>query len=157
MLEIYILWGPGDEIRINLLPDANAPELLVTAKKDQPKALLRTVLAKMLPRALVIELQTLLWPAQQETPLAEVPDDELRRIGRGLQAWTLKPAATEGYRTAEVTLRGVDTDELSSQTMECKKHPGLYFIGEVVDVTGHLGGYNFQWAWSSAQAAGQVV
>ena len=157
VLQISSYWSPGDDIRINLLPDEDASELLVAAKTDQPKALLRTILAKMLPRALVIELQTLLWPTLQETPLAEVPDDELRRIGRGLQAWTVKPAATEGYRTAEVTLRGVDTDELSSQTMECRKHPGLYFIGEVVDVTGHLGGYNFQWAWSSAQAAGQVV
>ena len=157
VLQISSYWSPGDEIQLNILPDSNASELLVAAKRDQPKALLRTVLAKVLPRALVIELQTMLWLNHQEMPLAEVPDDELRRIGHGLQAWALKPAATEGYRTAEVTLGGVDTDELSSQTMECKKQPGLYFIGEVVDVTGHLGGYNFQWAWSSAQAAGQVV
>jgi hypothetical protein len=157
VLQVSSYWSPGNEIQLNLLPDANAPELLVAAKRNQPKALLRTVLAKVLPRALVIELQTMLWLNHQGTPLAEVPDDELRRIGRGLQAWALRPAATEGYRTAEVTLGGVDTDELSSQTMECKKQPGLYFIGEVVDVTGHLGGYNFQWAWSSAQAAGQVV
>ncbi len=157
VLQVSSYWSPSNEIRLNLLPDANAPELLVAAKRDHPKALLRTVLAKVLPRALVIELQTMLWLNHQDTPLAEVPDDELRRIGRGLQAWALKPAATEGYRTAEVTLGGVDTDELSSQTMECKKQPDLYFIGEVVDVTGQLGGYNFQWAWSSAQAAGQVV
>ncbi len=157
VLQISSYWSPGDELRINLLPDSDASELLIAAKKTQPKALTRTILGNVLPRALVIELQAMLWPVYEEVPLAEVPDDELRRIGGALQAWTLKPASTEGYRTAEVTLGGVDTDELSSQTMECKKQPGLYFIGEVVDVTGHLGGYNFQWAWSSAQAAGQVV
>ena len=79
------------------------------------------------------------------------------RIGETLNAWSVRPAATEGYRTAEVTLGGVDTNELSSRTMESKKVPGLYFIGEVVDVTGHLGGFNFQWAWSSAHAAGMAV
>lgn len=157
VLQISSYWSPGDEIRINLLPDTDASELLIAAKRIQPRALTRTILCNVLPRALVIELQAMLWTGHEEVPLAEVPDDELRRIGRGLQTWVIKPAATEGYRTAEVTLGGVDTDELSSQTMECKKHPGLYFIGEVVDVTGHLGGYNFQWAWSSAQAAGQVV
>jgi hypothetical protein len=157
VLQISSYWSPGDELRINLLPDTDASDLLVAAKRTQPKALPRTILANVLPRALVIELQAMLWPTHQEVPLAEMPDAELRRIGRELQAWVIKPAATEGYRTAEVTLGGVDTDELSSQTMECKKHPGLYFIGEIVDVTGHLGGYNFQWAWSSAQAAGQVV
>ena len=90
-------------------------------------------------------------------PLAELADDRLREIATRLQSWSIKPAATEGYRTAEVTLGGVDTNELSSKTMESNQHPGLFFIGEVVDVTGHLGGFNFQWAWSSGQAAGQVV
>jgi predicted flavoprotein YhiN len=89
--------------------------------------------------------------------LTEIPDDALRAIATNLTAWELKPAATEGYRTAEVTLGGVDTNELSSRTMESKKQPGLYCIGEVVDVTGHLGGFNFQWAWASGDAAGQVV
>ena len=90
-------------------------------------------------------------------PLAEIPGDDLRQVANLLHDWSLRPAATEGYRTAEVTLGGIDTDELSSKTMECKRQPGLYCIGEVVDVTGHLGGFNFQWAWASAQAAGQVV
>jgi predicted flavoprotein YhiN len=99
----------------------------------------------------------LFWPEQQELVLADFTDDRLRGIAVKLQSWSIKPAATEGYRTAEVTMGGVDTNELSSKTMESKQHPGLYFIGEVVDVTGHLGGYNFQWAWSSGQAAGQVV
>jgi predicted flavoprotein YhiN len=97
------------------------------------------------------------WPAYAGIRLSEIPDDVLRNVGSNLNNWALKPAATEGYRTAEVTLGGIDTAELSSRTMESKQHPGLYCIGEVVDVTGHLGGFNFQWAWSSAHAAGQVV
>jgi len=97
------------------------------------------------------------WPDQAEIRISELPDELLRKVGKQLNNWELKPAATEGYRTAEVTLGGIDTDELSSRTMESKQHPGLYCIGEVVDVTGHLGGFNFQWAWSSAQAAGQVA
>ena len=89
--------------------------------------------------------------------LAELRNDFIEQVGHQLNAWTVRPAATEGYRTAEVTLGGVDTDELSSRTMEAKKVPGLYFIGEVVDVTGHLGGFNFQWAWASGYAAGNAV
>ena len=92
-----------------------------------------------------------------ETPLGEISNGSLARIAGDLQHWLVKPAATEGYRTAEVTLGGVDTNELSSQTMEAHKQPGLFFIGEVVDVTGHLGGFNFQWAWSSGHAAGLAV
>ena len=111
----------------------------------------------MLPRALVLELESLWWPTLADTPLAEMRDATLREVAASLHGWVLRPAATEGYRTAEVTLGGVDTDELSSRTMESKRQPGLYCIGEVVDVTGHLGGFNFQWAWSSAHAAGQVA
>ena len=156
-LQLSSYWRPGDEVRLNLLPEHDAHALLRSAKVALPKALLRTVLADLLPRALVLELQQLWWPAESETSLAEIPDEFLRTIAGRLHDWVLKPAATEGYRTAEVTLGGVDTHELSSRTMESKRCPGLYCIGEVVDVTGHLGGYNFQWAWSSAQAAGQVV
>jgi predicted flavoprotein YhiN len=110
-----------------------------------------------LPRALVLELQALWWPAEVDKVLAEISDQVLRSVAGNLNGWTMKPAATEGYRTAEVTLGGIDTHELSSRTMESKRQPGLYCIGEVVDVTGHLGGFNFQWAWSSAQAAGEFV
>jgi predicted Rossmann fold flavoprotein len=156
-LQLSSYWRPGDEVRLNLLPERDAHALLRSAKVAQPKVLLRTVLADVLPRALVLELQQLWWPAVAETSLAEVPDEFLRTIANWLHDWVLKPAATEGYRTAEVTLGGIDTDELSSRTMESKRQPGLYCIGEVVDVTGYLGGFNFQWAWSSAQAAGQVV
>ena len=103
------------------------------------------------------ELQTLWWPMQAETSLAEFTDHQLRAIGDKLNQWLVKPSATEGYRTAEVTLGGVDTDGISSKTMEAKRHAGLFFIGEVLDVSGHLGGFNFQWAWSSGNAAGQYV
>ncbi len=157
MLQASSYWSPGEDIEINLLPDIGTVDLLLSAKRSRPKSSLRALLAEHLPKALVKELQELLWPEQQDLVLADFTDDQLRRIAETLQSWSIKPAATEGYRTAEVTMGGVDTEELSSKTMECKQHPGLYFIGEVVDVTGHLGGFNFQWAWSSGQAAGQVV
>ena len=118
---------------------------------------MRVVLAEVLPKALLAELQLLIWPELAESPVADFSDAKLRNIAAKLTAWEVKPAATEGYRTAEVTLGGIDTNELSSKTLESKRHPGLYFIGEVVDVTGHLGGHNFQWAWSSGHAAGQMV
>jgi predicted Rossmann fold flavoprotein len=156
-LQLSSYWRPGEAIELNLLPQQDAAALLLHAKANQPKALIRTALSDILPRALVLELQRLHWSNLADRPLAEYPDDELRNIAAILQAWPLKPAATEGYRTAEVTLGGIDTDELSSQTMESKQQPGLYCIGEAVDVTGHLGGFNFQWAWSSAQAAGEVA
>ena len=157
VLQISSYWNPGDAIVIDLLSGEDAAERLLAAKSAQPRALLRNFLAAMLPRRLVAELQALWWPAHADTPLAEIPDAALTGIGRQLQQWTLKPAATEGYRTAEVTLGGVDTDALSSKTMESKKIPRLYFIGEVVDVTGHLGGFNFQWAWASGYAAGTAL
>jgi len=157
MLQASSFWSPGDNIVIDLLPGIDAVELLLEAKHSRPKSLLRVVLSDSLPKALAGELQGLLWPKQADMPLADLPDQQLRKIAADLQSWSVKPAATEGYRTAEVTLGGVHTDELSSKTMESKQHPGLYFIGEVVDVTGHLGGYNFQWAWSSGHAAGKVV
>jgi len=157
ILQLSSYWSPGNDVEIDLLPGTNAVDHLLGAKRTQPKSLLRTVLGALLPRALVSELQNLFWPEVSETPLVEVADDTLRRIARDLGRWTLKPAATEGYRTAEVTLGGVDTAELSSRTLESTRQPGLYFIGEVVDVTGHLGGFNFQWAWSSGWAAGEVA
>lgn len=156
-LQLSSYWTPGNEIRLNLLPEHDAAGLLLEAKAAQSKALLRTVLSAVLPRALVLELERSWWQVSAEQPLADIPDDVLRHTGKHLNDWAVRPAGTEGYRTAEVTLGGVDTEELSSKTMEAKRQPGLYCIGEVVDVTGHLGGFNFQWAWASAQAAGQVV
>ena len=126
-------------------------------KVKQAKAHLKTVLSAHLARSLVSELQVLFWVEYAQTPLAEIPDKKLQFIAMQLQSWELKPAGTEGYRTAEVTLAGVDTHDLNSKTMEAKNQPGLFFIGEVVDVTGWLGGYNFQWAWSSAYTAGQFI
>lgn len=156
-LQLSSYWSPGRDIEVDLLPDRAGSTLLLDAKSAQPRSRVRTVLSEMLPRALVLELQNLMWSEVAERPLAEISGADFRRIGGLLNAWQIRPSGTEGYRTAEVTLGGIDTDELSSKTMECKRHPGLYFIGEVVDVTGHLGGFNFQWAWASAQAAGQVV
>jgi predicted Rossmann fold flavoprotein len=150
-------WVPGREITIDLLPEIDVTKLLLEAKSQQPQLLLRTVLSDHLPRALVLELEKKWWSTMSEERIAEFRDERLRDIATHVAAWRLKPSGTEGYRTAEVTLGGVDTRSLSSQTMECVQQPGLYFIGEVVDVTGQLGGYNFQWAWSSGQAAGRIA
>jgi predicted Rossmann fold flavoprotein len=156
-LQLSNYWTPGNAIKINLFPEDDATTLLLNRKVTQPRAVLRTILSEILPRALVLELQQLFWQKLAERPLAEISNDALRQVAANLQGWEVNPAATEGYRTAEVTLGGIDTEELSSKTMECKRQPHLYCIGEVVDVTGHLGGFNFQWAWASAQAAGQVA
>jgi len=156
-LQISSYWNPGEDIAVNLLPTSNAEEILLAGKAAQPRSLLRTVLGEHLPRALIMALQPVLWSALAETPLAEIRDRDLRALAEKIHSGRLRPAGTEGYRTAEVTLGGVDTTELSSQTMESRQHPGLYFIGEVVDVTGHLGGFNFQWAWSSGHVAGSVA
>jgi predicted Rossmann fold flavoprotein len=156
-LQASSYWSPGDDIVIDPLPATDIDDLLMRAKSDHPKSLLRSILADQLPKAFVAELQEMLWPEAADKPLGGWSDAAIRKVAANLSSWTLKPAATEGYRTAEVTLGGVDTNELSSKTMECKRQPGLYCIGEVVDVSGHLGGFNFQWAWSSAQAAGSVI
>ena len=157
ILQISNYWHPGDEITINLLPDINTGQWLVEAKLQQGKSSLKTLLNHKMPKALVNELAVLWWPELIDFPLAEFSDQRLLAIGEKLNCWSLKPSGTEGYRTAEVTLGGVDTDGISSKTMAAKNQPGLYFIGEVLDVTGHLGGFNFQWAWSSGYSAGLVV
>jgi predicted Rossmann fold flavoprotein len=157
ILQISSYWQAGETVQLNLLPGVDLLALLRARKAAQPRSLLRTVLGEAMARKLVEELQALLWPAHAETAMAEIPDAVLQQVAAGVCHWTLRPASTEGYRTAEVTLGGVDTNEISSRTMESKKQPGLFFIGEVVDVTGHLGGFNFQWAWSSGWAAGQVA
>jgi predicted Rossmann fold flavoprotein len=156
-LQLSSYWQPGQKISINLLPDIQASALLLDYKKSSAKSLLRNLLSQHLSKGLVLELQNLYWPNHADKPMAEIPDTVLNEVAARLQDWQLKPSGTEGYRTAEVTLCGVDTDHLSSKTMECKTQPGLYFVGEVMDVTGHLGGYNFQWAWASGHAAGQYV
>ncbi|WP_281273378.1 NAD(P)/FAD-dependent oxidoreductase [Sinobacterium caligoides] len=157
VLQLSNYWQPGDEICLDLLPSLDMGEWLKAQKSRSPKSLVRTLVGQHLAKALVVELQQLFWPAQSETAIAEATDSQLQQIGDHINGWVLKPSGTEGYRTAEVTLGGVDTDQISSKTFEAKGQPGLYFIGEVLDVSGHLGGFNFQWAWSSGFAAGQYV
>jgi len=156
-LQLSSYWHPGQTISVNLLPDEDAAQLLLNYKSSSAKSLLRNLLAQHLSKGLVLALQALHWPNYAETPIAEIPDAQLLSVAKQISDWQLKPSGTEGYRTAEVTLCGVDTAELSSKTMESKAQPGLFFVGEVVDVTGHLGGYNFQWAWASGYAAGHYV
>nr|WP_269617516.1 NAD(P)/FAD-dependent oxidoreductase [Marortus sp. BJYM1] len=156
-LQVSNYWNPGDTITLDLLPGVNAAEWLLNAKQNQTKNLLRTVLSHKLSKGLVAELQWLWWHEHAEKPMAEFSDKQLISIGERLNSWQLKPSGTEGYRTAEVTRGGVDTAGISSKTMEAKDQAGLYFIGEVLDVTGWLGGFNFQWAWSSEYSAGLAV
>lgn len=156
-LQLSNYWDVGQSFKINFLPYLDVLEFLMQKKKSQPKVLLRTLFAEHLPKSVVAELQNLIWLEHAETAIGNISDEKLQQIASRLQAFEVKPSGTEGYRTAEVTLGGVDTTEVSSKTMESKKQKGLYFVGEVLDVTGHLGGFNFQWAWSSAHAASQYV
>jgi len=154
ILQISSYWQPGADLRIDLLPDRDAGAHLVEQRAARPLTELRTVLGDVLPKRLA---QRLCEQWLENRPMRQYRDAELGQIGAQLHAWPITASGTEGYRTAEVTLGGVDTDGLSSSTMQSKRVPGLYFIGEVVDVTGWLGGYNFQWAWASGQAAGQAA
>ena len=154
ILQISSYWREGAPIRLDLLPDtALAAELKARRAREGRKAL-TTELARSLPARLVEQLAPELGLAGN---LADQPDARLDALEAALKDWTLTPTGSEGYRTAEVTLGGVATDRLSSQTMQSRDVPGLYFIGEAVDVTGWLGGYNFQWAWASAAAAGRAI
>ena len=157
ILQISSYWNPGDAVTINLMPKHDAASHLLKLKNESPKSLLRTVLTRDLPKALTAGLEELWWPNQSESPLADWENSKIKRIGALLNGWMVKPSSTEGYRTAEVTLGGVNTDAIKSKSMECKEFPKLFFIGEVLDVTGHLGGFNFQWAWSSGYVAGLHV
>jgi len=154
VLQISSYWKEGDDIAINLLPSNDAYLLITEAKLESPKLLLRTFLNTYMSKALVIELESLLWDSLSEKPLAEWTKLDISSVASDLNNWKLKPSSTEGYRTAEVTLGGVDVHQISSKTMEVANQPGLFFIGEVLDVTGHLGGFNFQWAWASGYSAG---
>ncbi len=150
ILQISSYWKPGQEIVVDLLPDLDAASFLKERKRTRPKAELRTILAEILPQRLAQSLAP-------EGIMANQRDRDLETLASRLKVWTFTPNGTEGYAKAEVTLGGIDTDGLSSKTMEAKKVPGLYAIGEAVDVTGWLGGYNFQWAWSSGWVAGESV
>jgi predicted Rossmann fold flavoprotein len=154
ILQISSYWKEGDEIRISMLPGTDLFEALRTQRTQNGKQALQTALGLHLPKKLA---QTIAEENGAGGHLADMSDKLFRRVEAAVNDWRIKPAGSEGYRTAEVTLGGVDTRDLDSRTMEAKSVPGLYFIGEVVDVTGWLGGYNFQWAWSSGWSAGQAV
>ena len=156
ILQVSSYWQPGEAVSINLLPDLDAYEWLKTQQQQQPKSQLNTVLQAHFPKRVVTALaEHHQWPLSNK--LADTSNAQFQTIADNLNRWQLKPNGTEGYRTAEVTLGGVNVDEVSSKTMESQKQPGLYFIGEVLDVTGWLGGFNFQWAWSSGFACGSEV
>ena len=157
VLQISSYWNLGDKICINLLPSIDVSDYVKKIKLQNPKILLKSLLNKHLPKALVIELEILLWKNLINTPIGEWSNSQIEQVGTKLNNWFLKPSSTEGYRTAEVTLGGVNTDFISSKTMEVLDQKDLYFIGEVLDVTGHLGGFNFQWAWASAYVAGLEI
>ncbi len=153
ILQISSYWREGDEIRIAMLPGMDVAELLRAARRVNGRQAVQTVLANHLPKRLA---QAVAERSGIDGNLADLTDAQMKTVEAAVNDWRIKPAGSEGYRTAEVTLGGVDTNGLDQKTMQAKSVPGLFFIGEVVDVTGWLGGYNFQWAWSSGWASGQV-
>ncbi|MGY8934895.1 MAG: NAD(P)/FAD-dependent oxidoreductase [Alphaproteobacteria bacterium] len=154
VLQISSYWRDGDAITIDFLPGVDAFQSLKSFKEAQPKKAVRSALAQLLPKKLAHRLTA--W-VHCDGRLAETSDRALRRLAAQINTWRVTPIGSEGDRTAEVTVGGVDTKALSSKTMEAQSVPGLYFIGEAVDVTGHLGGFNFQWAWASGYVCGQVA
>jgi predicted Rossmann fold flavoprotein len=158
ILQASSYWKPGETLQIDLLPEIDLIAVLREARTTGDRAELRTAMSRFLPKRLAdrwLELRAGTLPGTK--PLAALGDREIQAVSSAVHRWSLQPAGTEGYEKAEVTAGGVDTAELSSRTMEAKKAPGLYFVGEVLDVTGQLGGFNFQWAWASGYSAGQVV
>ena len=154
ILQISSYWREGAEITLNILPDLDAGPYLLDRKRARARAEVKTVLSEILPARLAAAFASGGLPRR---PIGELSDKLLTGLGDRLNRWRLMPSGSEGYAKAEVTLGGVDTSALSSRSMEAKKVPGLFVIGEAVDVTGWLGGYNFQWAWSSGRAAGEAI
>jgi predicted Rossmann fold flavoprotein len=154
ILQISSYWKLGDNIKINLLPKKNIFEFLENEKKLNPKQDINIIISEILPKRLAYIICT---ENDVSGNISEISNKLLKQLSNSINTWVINPTGSEGYRTAEVTLGGVDTNEISSKTMMSIKNPGLFFIGEVVDVTGHLGGYNFQWAWSSGFVAGQYA
>lgn len=159
VLQISNYWYPGDQLVINFLPDHDLEAELTQWRQTNQKAELKNLLGRLLPKRFVVE-----WLQSQKTlqalmtkSLAQFSDGDIQTVAAAFQAWQCSPSGTEGYRTAEVTRGGVNTDDVSSKTFEAKNQPGLFFVGEVLDVTGWLGGYNFQWAWASGYCAAQYV
>ncbi|MCU1718414.1 NAD(P)/FAD-dependent oxidoreductase [Pseudomonas sp. 5P_3.1_Bac2] len=154
ILQISSFWQPGESISIDLLPHIDLPQWLSEQQQTRPNSELKTLLSELFTKKMATLLSDSWFVSK---PMKQYTASELKAVAEQLANWQLVPAGTEGYRTAEVTLGGVDTHEVSSKTMESLKSPGLYFIGEVLDVSGHLGGFNFQWAWASGFAAAQFV
>lgn len=154
VLQISSYWEDGQSVQVDFCPDLDIAALLKAARQKQPRKMLHNVMAEWMPARLA---EALAQQSGHDGIMAMLSDQKITGITHLVKAWTVVPAGTEGYRTAEVAVGGVDTDELSSKTFEARKVPGLYFIGEVVDVTGWLGGYNFQWAWASGYCCGQAV
>ena len=154
ILQVSSYWQPGDEVEINWLPDVDVPQWLEEQKAARPKASLTTILCEHLPKRLASSLAALIG---EEKETSQWRRESMQRMEQILTEYRIKPSGTEGYKKAEVTIGGVNTDQLSSKTMASRHQENLYFIGEVVDVTGHLGGFNFQWAWASGHCAGLFV
>ncbi len=154
ILQISSYWKPGNTIEINLLPQNSLEKILRERRLKTPKQNISNVLSNFLPNRLALAITNLLNANQK---IGDLSNETLNKVSNFINKLTVLPTGTEGYKTAEVTLGGIDTNEIDSSTMECKNYSGLYFIGEVLDVTGHLGGHNFQWAWSSGYVAGQNV
>ena len=154
ILQISSYWNLGDNININLYPKEDVYNFLIDKRKKNTKQSISSIISSIISKRLA---KLICKENNIKGNLSELSNKDLKNLSNAINYWKINPTGTEGYRTAEVTLGGVDTNELSSKTMMSKKNPGLYFIGEVVDVTGHLGGYNFQWAWSSGYVAGQYA
>ena len=154
ILQISSYWKLGNNININLSPNLDIFYLLEDKKQSNPKQDINNIIAEILPKRLAHMICS---ENNIDGNISELSNKNLKKLSNAINSWVIKPTGSEGYRTAEVTLGGIDTDEISSKTMMSLKHPGLFFIGEVLDVTGHLGGYNFQWAWSSGFVAGQYA
>jgi len=154
ILQISSYWNLGDNININLYPKEDVYNFLIDKRKKNTKQSISSIISSIISKRLA---KLICKENNISGNLSELSNKDLKKLSNAINYWKINPTGTEGYRTAEVTLGGVDTNELSSKTMMSKKNPGLYFIGEVVDVTGHLGGYNFQWAWSSGYVAGQYA
>ena len=154
ILQISSYWKLGDNIKVNLSPKLNVNKFLNDRKISNPKQDISITVSEILPKRLA---HIICNENNVNGNICELSNKVLTSLSNSINAWAINPTGTEGYRTAEVTLGGIDTEEISSKTMMSNKHPGLFFIGEVVDVTGHLGGYNFQWAWSSGYVAGQYA
>ena len=154
ILQISSYWKLGDDIKVNLSPKLDVDKFLNDRKISNPKQDISIIVSEILPKRLA---HIICNENKVNGNICELSKKILTSLSNSINAWAINPTGTEGYRTAEVTLGGIDTEEISSKTMMCNNHPGLFFIGEVVDVTGHLGGYNFQWAWSSGYVAGQYA